>query len=80
MFLVESAYIGIFGGALGLIFSFAVSFILSKLLADMGMRSVIPFWLAGGAVLFSGGVAMISGLYPALRAMRLSALDAIRNQ
>jgi ABC-type antimicrobial peptide transport system permease subunit len=47
---------------------------------NMQMRSVIPIWLALGAVVFSGCVALISGLYPAMRAMRLSALAAIRNE
>ena len=42
----------------------------------------IPFMLAFsvGAVLFSVTVAMLSGLYPAIRAMRLSPLNAIRNE
>ncbi len=47
---------------------------------EMGLQSVIPVWLALGGVGFSAVIAMISGLYPALRAMRLSALAAIRNQ
>jgi ABC-type antimicrobial peptide transport system permease subunit len=43
-------------------------------------QSVIPSWLALAGVSFSALVALIFGLYPAIRATRLSALEAIRNQ
>lgn len=86
-FLSEAAYIGLFGGALGLGVSYGLSAVLNKFVfagdtygIGSMMRSVIPPYLALGAVLFSIGVAMISGMYPALRAMRLSALTAIRNE
>ena len=52
----------------------------AALVGSSGFRSVIPFWLALSAVLFSVIVALISGFYPALRAMRLSPLTAIRNE
>ena len=80
LFLTESAYIGFFGGALGLGVSYTLSMLLNKFLADSGMHSSIPLYLALGAVAFSILVALISGLYPAFRAMRLSPLAAIRNE
>ncbi len=80
MFLTESAYIGFFGGALGLGVSYTLSIVLNKFLSDSGMHSSIPLYLAFGAVAFSILVALISGLYPAFRAMRLSPLAAIRNE
>lgn len=80
MFLTESAYIGFFGGALGLGVSYTLSMLLNKFLSDSGMHSSIPLYLALGAVAFSILVALISGLYPAFRAMRLSPLAAIRNE
>lgn len=80
MFLTESAYIGLFGGALGLGVSYTLSIVLNKFLAQSGMYSSIPLYLAFGAVAFSILVALISGLYPAIRAMRLSPLAAIRNE
>ncbi len=81
LFLTEAAYIGFFGGALGLGVSYGLSFLLNKtLLVDSGMLSVIPFYLSAGALAFSVLVALISGMYPALRAMRLSALTAIRSE
>ena len=80
LFLTEAAYIGFFGGALGLGVSYALSFVLNNLLVNSGLKSVIPFYLAIGALAFSIVVALISGLYPATRAMKLSPLAAIRNE
>jgi len=79
LFLTEAAYIGFFGGALGLALSYTLSFILNRfLLGNVGLSSVIPLYLSLGALTFSVFVALISGMYPAMRAMRLSALAAIR--
>ncbi len=80
LFLAESAYIGLFGGAIGLGISYGISLLLNKFLQDAGMRSIIPPYLALGAVAFSIVVALVAGLYPAVRAMRLSPLAAIRNE
>ncbi len=79
LFLTEAAYIGFFGGALGLAVSYTLSFVLNRfLLGNVGLSSVIPLYLSFGALAFSVLVALISGMYPAMRAMRLSALAAIR--
>ncbi len=78
LFLTESAYIGLFGGGIGLGLSYGLGLLINMFVADSGFKSVIPPYLAIGAVVFSIGVAMVSGLYPALRAMRLSPLTAIR--
>lgn len=80
LFLAESAYIGLFGGALGLGLSFGISLLLNQILASSGLRSIIPAYLAFGAVGFSIIVALVAGMYPAVRAMKLSPLAAIRNE
>lgn len=80
LFLAESAYIGLFGGALGLGLSFGISLLLNQLLVSSGLRSIIPAYLAFGAVGFSILVALAAGMYPAIRAMKLSPLAAIRNE
>ena len=80
LFLTEAAYIGFFGGAAGLGISYGLSAVINHFVGGSGFKSIIPFYLAVGAVLFSVTVAMLSGLYPAIRAMRLSPLNAIRNE
>ncbi|MBQ9832499.1 MAG: ABC transporter permease [Clostridia bacterium] len=80
MFLAEAAYIGLFGGMLGLAASYGLSALLNSITAVSGFVGIIPPYLAIGAVVFSIAVALLSGIYPALRAMRLSPLTAIRNE
>jgi ABC-type antimicrobial peptide transport system permease subunit len=89
LFLFEAACIGLIGGTLGLALSYGISYTinhLAQLFAGTTImwfresyRSVIPPWLAITGVSFSALVALLSGLYPSIRAMRLSALEAIRN-
>lgn len=91
MFLVEAAIIGIVGGVLGVGLSYALSALVNKLAAGGGMQafgiyssdsvlSIIPFWLDIAALILATAVGVVSGLYPAIRATRLSALEAIKNE
>ncbi len=84
MFLMEAAYIGFIGGTVGIGISYAISAIINSITKNMesyGMAvSYIPPWLALLGLLFSVAVGMVSGFFPALRAMRLSPLAAIRNE
>lgn len=87
MFLCEAAIIGLFGGVIGLMLSFAISALLNFVgksgvigIGGQGMNlSVIPAWLALASVLFAIFVGVAAGFFPARRAMRLSALEAMRN-
>ena len=91
MFLVEAAIIGIVGGALGVVLSYGLSALVNKLAAGGGMQafgiyssdsvlSIIPLWLDIAALALATAVGVFSGLYPAIRATRLSALEAIKNE
>ena len=48
------------------------------LFSDMDVRSIIPVWLVVVGLGFSGIVALLSALAPAIGAMRISPLEAIR--
>ncbi|MCM1385836.1 MAG: ABC transporter permease [Bacillus sp. (in: Bacteria)] len=88
LFLLEAGFIGFIGGIIGLALSYTLSIVINKLAAgaDGGMMmtgssiSYIPLWLAGLALVFAVLVGMLAGFFPALRAMRLSPLAAIRTE
>lgn len=85
MFLLEAGFIGFFGGLIGLILSEGISLVINTLAggASEGYYSgisYIPLWLALVALVFAVLVGMLAGFFPALRAMKLSPLAAIRNE
>lgn len=82
LFLTEAAFIGFTGGLVGIVVSYALSFVVNFFTSQQGssMRSSIPIWLALGAVAFATGVGILSGYLPAKRAMKLSALTAIKTE
>lgn len=87
MFLMEAAFIGLLGGIIGNLLSFAISgainFIVQNSGSAMGITSdisYIPIWLMLTSMGFAVFVGMAAGYFPALRAMRLSPLAAIRNE
>lgn len=90
LFLTEAAIIGFSGGLFGILLSLGLSKIMN-MLSDSGVLSmfsmgegipisIIPIWLIAGGIVFSTLVGVVSGFYPALRATKLSALDAIKNE
>lgn len=90
MFLVEAGLIGFLGGCVGLVFSYLISFAMNTVLQpiissvmDLGLGSrlsVIPLWVAAGALLFATFIGVAAGYGPARRAMKLSALESLRNE
>ena len=83
MFFLEAAFIGFFGGILGLSLSYGISALINYVVSSSGQASYIsyiPLWLSAAALAFATLIGILAGLMPALRAMRLSALEAIRTQ
>lgn len=86
LFLLEAGFIGFIGGIIGLVLSYTLSIVINKFAAEAeGLMvsssiSYIPFWLAGVSLAFAVLVGMVAGFFPALRAMRLSPLAAIRTE
>lgn len=85
MFLMEAGFIGFFGGLIGLVLSGGISFVINRVAggASEGYYagiSYIPAWLVLVSLAFAVLVGMAAGFFPALRAMKLSPLAAIRNE
>ena len=89
LFLFESALIGLTGGIFGVGFSYLISFVINKFSSQFGEAlgsygstkiSIIPIWLVFAAMGFSSLIGIVSGYFPARRAMNLSALEAIRTE
>lgn len=94
VFLLEAGCIGLLGGLTGALLSVAISFGMNMAAAGdsggqagmammgestMGATSVIPPWLLLFAVAFSVLIGVASGYYPANKAVRISALEAIKH-
>lgn len=47
---------------------------------DVSTVSIIPLWLIPASLAFSTGIGVLAGYYPARRAMRLSALESLKNE
>ena len=85
MFLIESGFIGFMGGVIGIGLSYGISAVINKFVnleetnGLVGNLSRIPPWLSVAAIGFAIFVGMAAGFMPAMRAMKLSPLAAIRN-
>lgn len=92
VFLMEAGVIGFMGGVIGIIISFFISFLMNFFGFSMGgvgsmggmggsgtSVSIIPPWLVIMGLLFATCIGLVSGFYPANRAVKISALEAIKS-
>ncbi len=93
MFLLEAGMIGAAGGIVGVVLSLIISLLLNTVFFDaismaLGaigggggtVISVIPPWLVLAAVAFATGIGVFAGYSPASRAMKMSALESLKNE
>ena len=86
LFLLEAAFIGFIGGVAGNVLSLIISGVINVLVSGEslwgteGNISYIPVWLMLASMGFAVLVGMAAGYFPAVRAMKLSPLAAIRNE
>lgn len=86
LFLAESIIMGLSGGIFGLMIGAGAGNILSFLLSTISVTRgagyinlvSIPLFLAVGIVTLSFVIGIVTGLYPAKRATKISALNALR--
>lgn len=92
VFLMEAGMIGLLGGIIGTVISFIISAVMNSLGGTTFSQmfgfysdgstpvSIIPLWLVLLALAFSTAVGLVSGFYPANKAVKISALEAIRSE
>jgi putative ABC transport system permease protein len=87
IFLVEASAIGILGGVAGIILGWLVGRAIN-LGANLYIQSQggtpanlfsLPWWLVGGALVFSIVVSVVAGSFPAARAAKLDPIQALRH-
>ena len=93
LFLFEAAMIGLLGGMIGIALSYLASFAINKyggplfqtLMQSSGVYdvgdakfSVIPFWLPFLAAGFAMLIGVLAGYFPARRATKISAIEAMK--
>lgn len=95
VFLMEAGLIGFIGGVVGVLLSFFLSFLMNFFgfsmggsMGGMGMGmdaggatavSIIPPWLVVVGMVFATCIGLVAGFYPANRAVKISALEAIKH-
>ena len=95
LFLFEAAMMGLIGGVIGITCSYGASYLLNTFGGALGSAlnmmgsgdegaggklSVIPLWLPLLASGFAILIGIISGYYPASRATKISAIEAMKNE
>jgi ABC-type antimicrobial peptide transport system permease subunit len=96
LFLFEAAMIGFIGGIIGIVLGYIVSILINKFgqpifgslmtgaIMSRNMEktsfSIIPFYLPFGALAISVGVGLLSGYFPAKRATKISAIEAMKTE
>ncbi len=75
-FLFEAATLCMIGGLIGLVIAQLAGLIITRLF----FQTNIPWWAAVLAIAFSGGVGILSGLFPAWKAARLDPIEALRSE
>ncbi len=79
-FLIESAFITLLGGIVGILFGVAVAFLAAVIIPKLGYEweFLVPISSIAIAFTVSIGIGFLFGLYPAIKAARVSPMEALR--
>jgi ABC-type lipoprotein export system ATPase subunit/ABC-type lipoprotein release transport system permease subunit len=89
MFTADAVLLGLIGGFVGVILGTLLGrlvdwgghqYLASEGVTGIGQMSIVPPWLAIGALVFAGLIGIIGGIYPATRAARLDPVEALRHE
>ena len=76
-FLVEAVVLSVFGGAIGITLALTASALIARALS---LPFALDFSVIALAFLFSAGVGVVFGFFPARRAASLNPIDALRHE
>jgi putative ABC transport system permease protein len=76
-FLIEAVVLSVFGGVIGITLALGASFAVSR---AMGLPFAMDYSVVAMAFLFSAGVGVVFGFFPARRAAGLNPIDALRHE
>jgi putative ABC transport system permease protein len=79
-FLTESVVVTMFGGIIGIIFGFLVSYIAAKVMVYLGYKwdFVVTINSIIVAVGVAAGIGLLFGIYPAYKASKMNPIEALR--
>ena len=79
-FLIESSFITLFGGFIGILFGILLSFIAAVIIPKLGYdwQFLVPFSSVIIGFFVSLVIGIVFGLYPAIKASRVSPMEALR--
>ena len=73
-FVIEAVLLAFFGGVIGV----ALAFLATLLARFLQFPAEVPMWAVALGLSVSSGIGLVAGIYPAWRASRLVAADALR--
>ncbi len=76
-FLTETVLLTAWGGMLGVTLGLVVPYMVERFAK---MKTIVTWWSLAAAVLISGAVGIVFGLYPAWRAAQMDPVEALRHE